>query len=117
MSAETAVQIAFAVGVVLVATTIAVALSGRGSRRELGAIAGLLGLAATGGWIVFALDVDGGTAVAAGGLTVCCAAEIGRASCRERVYSWAVGPPLKKTTVQFEENSRNRIATPIRRQQ
>jgi gas vesicle protein len=76
VSAETAVQITFAVGVVLVAATIAVALSGRGSRRELGAIAGLLGLAATGGWIVFALDVDRGTAVAAGGLTVCCAAAL-----------------------------------------
>src|SRR2546421_109451 len=76
MSAEPAVQIAFAVGVVLVAATIAVALSGRGSRRQLAAIAGLLGLAATGGWIVFALDVDRGTAVAAGGLTVCCAAAL-----------------------------------------
>src|SRR3989440_581144 len=76
MSAEPAVQTAFAVGVVLVAATIAVALSGRGSRRELRAIAGLLGLAATGGWIVFALDVDRGTAVAAGGLTVCCAAAL-----------------------------------------
>src|SRR2546421_8994112 len=76
MSAEPAVQIAFAVGVVLVAATIAVALSGRGSRRQLAAIAGLLGLAATGGWIVFVVDVDGGTAVAAGGLTVCCAAAL-----------------------------------------
>src|SRR2546423_3952045 len=76
MSAETAVQIAFAVGVVLVAATIAVALSGRGSRRQLAAIAGLLGVAATGGWVVFALDVDRGTAVAAGGLTVCFAAAV-----------------------------------------
>src|SRR5256714_12258418 len=76
MSAETAVQLAFAVGVVLAAATMAVALAGRGSRRQLAAIAGLLGLAATGGWIVFALDVDRGTAVAAGGLTVCCAAAL-----------------------------------------
>lgn len=76
MSAETAVQIAFAAGVVLVAAAIAAALSGRGSRRALAAIAVLLGLAATVGWIVFALDVDRGTAVAAGGLTVCCAAAL-----------------------------------------
>ncbi|OLB23546.1 MAG: hypothetical protein AUH17_06440 [Actinobacteria bacterium 13_2_20CM_68_14] len=76
MSSETAVQIAFAAGVVVVAATIATVLAGRGSRRELAGIAGLLGLAATGGWVVFALDVDRGTAVAAGGLTVCFAAAV-----------------------------------------
>jgi hypothetical protein len=71
VSSETAVQIAFAVGVVLVAAGVATALSGRSSRRVLAGIAALLGLAAIGGWVVFALDVDRGTAVAAGGLTVC----------------------------------------------
>jgi hypothetical protein len=76
VSAETAVQIAFAVGIVLVAAAIAAALSGRGSRRQLAVLAGLLGLAATAAWIVFALDVDRGTAVAAGGLTVCFAAAL-----------------------------------------
>jgi len=76
VSTETAVQIAFAAGVALVAAAIATALSGRGSRRELAAIAGLLGLAAAAGWAVFALDVDRGTAVAAGGLTVCFAAAL-----------------------------------------
>ena len=76
MSSETAVQIAFAAGVVVLAVAIAAALSGRGSRRELVGIAGLLGLAATGAWVVFALDVDRGTAVAAGGLTVCFAAAV-----------------------------------------
>ena len=76
MSAETAAQIAFAAGVVLVAAGVASALSGRGSRLELFGIAGLLGLAATAGWVVVALDVDRGTAVAAGGLTVCCAAAL-----------------------------------------
>src|SRR6202795_5369342 len=39
-------------------------------------IAGLLGLGATAGWVVFAFDVDRGTAVAAGGLTVCFAAAL-----------------------------------------
>jgi len=76
VSSETAVQIAFAAGVVVLAVAIAAALSGRGSRRELVGIAGLLGLAATGAWVVFALDVDRGTAVAAGGLTVCFAAAV-----------------------------------------
>jgi hypothetical protein len=76
VSSETAVQIAFAAGVVVLAATIATALAGRGSRRGLAGIAGLLGLAATGGWVVFALDVDRGTAVAAGGLTVCFAAAV-----------------------------------------
>jgi gas vesicle protein len=76
VSSETAVQIAFAAGVVVLAATIATALAGRGSRRDLAGIAGLLGLAATGGWVVFALDVDRGTAVAAGGLTVCFAAAV-----------------------------------------
>jgi gas vesicle protein len=74
VSAETAVQIVFAAGVVLVAAAIGVALSGRGTRRLLIGAAALLGLAATTGWVVFALDVDRGTAVAAGGLTVCFAA-------------------------------------------
>ncbi len=76
MSAETALQIAFAAGVVLVGAAIAGALSGRASRRFLAGAAGLLGLAATAGWIVFALDADRGTAVAAGGLTVCTVAAL-----------------------------------------
>jgi hypothetical protein len=76
VSAETAVQIGFAAGIVLVAVAIGLALSGRGSRRELAGIAGLLGLAAAGSWVVFALDVGRGTAVAAGGLTMCCAAAL-----------------------------------------
>lgn len=76
MSAETAVQIAFAAGVVLAAVAVGLALSGRASRRELAWIAGLLGLAAAASWVVVALDVDSGTAVAAGGLTVCCGAAL-----------------------------------------
>lgn len=76
MNAETAVQIAFAVGVLVVGSAIAAALSGRVSRRVLVGIAGLVGLAAVGSWIVFALDVERGTAVAAGGLTVCLAAAL-----------------------------------------
>src|SRR5205823_8611309 len=73
---ETAVQIAFAVGVLVVGSAIAGALSGRVARRVLVGIAGLVGLAAVGGWIVFALEVERGIAVAAGGLTVCFAAAL-----------------------------------------
>ena len=76
MAAETIVQIGFAVGVLLVGVAVAAALSGRGSQRMLAGITGLLGLGAVAGWVVFALDVDRGTAVAAGGLTVCFAAAL-----------------------------------------
>ena len=76
MSAETAVQIVFAAGVVVVAAAIAAALSGRTSRRLFMGVAVVVGLAAAGAWIVFALDVDRGIAVAAGGLTVCLAAAL-----------------------------------------
>jgi len=76
VTAETIVQIGFAVGVLLVAVAVAAALSGRGSQRMLAGIAGLLGLGAVAGWVVFALDVDRGTAVATGGLTVCFAAAL-----------------------------------------
>jgi len=76
VNAETAVQIAFAVGVLVVGSAIAGALSGRVARRVLVGIAGLVGLAAVGSWIVFALDVERGTAVAAGGLSVCLAAAL-----------------------------------------
>jgi len=76
VAAETIVQIGFAVGVLLVGVAVASALSGRGSQRMLAGITGLLGLGAVAGWVVFALDVDRGTAVAAGGLTVCFAAAL-----------------------------------------
>jgi len=76
VAAETIVQIGFAVGVLLVGVAVASALSGRGSQRMLAGITGLLGLGAVAGWVVFALDADRGTAVAAGGLTVCFAAAL-----------------------------------------
>jgi len=76
VSAETLVQIVFAAGVLVVAAAIAGALAGRTSRRVLAAGASLVGLAAVGAWVVFALDVDRGVAAAAGGLTVCLAAAL-----------------------------------------
>jgi hypothetical protein len=76
VSAETAVEIVFAAGVLVVAAAIGGALSGRTSRRVLAGGAALVGLAAAGAWVVFALDVDRSVAVAAGGLTVCLAAAL-----------------------------------------
>jgi hypothetical protein len=76
VSAETAAQIAFAASVIVVAAAIAGALSGWVARRVLVGVAGLVGLAAVGGWVVSALEVDRGTAVAAGGLSMCLAAAL-----------------------------------------
>jgi hypothetical protein len=76
VSAATAVEIAFAAGVVVVGAAVAAALSGRASRRMLLGAAGVVGLAAAAGWVVFALDTDRDTAVAAGGLTVCAVAAL-----------------------------------------
>jgi hypothetical protein len=73
VSSETAVQIAFAAAVVVAGAAVAAALAGRAQRRVLSGVATLLGIGAAAGWIVFALDTDSGTAVAAGGLTLCAA--------------------------------------------
>jgi hypothetical protein len=74
VSSETAVQIAFAAGVLVAGAAVAATLAGRAPRQVLAGLAALLGVGATTGWVVFALDIDSGTAVAAGGLTVCAAA-------------------------------------------
>jgi hypothetical protein len=74
VSSETAVQIAFAVGIVVAGAAVAATLTGKAPRRVLAGAAAALGIAAAAGWVVFALDVDSGTAIAAGGLTVCTAA-------------------------------------------
>ena len=73
VSSETAVQIAFAGAVVIVGAAVAATLLGRAPRRFLAGVAALLGIGAAAGWVVFALDTDSGTAVAAGGLTLCAA--------------------------------------------
>jgi hypothetical protein len=73
VSSETIVEIAFAAGVVVAASALAATLSGQASRRVLAAAATVLGIAAAAGWVVFAVDIHRGTAVAAGGLTVCAA--------------------------------------------
>jgi hypothetical protein len=73
VSSETAVQIAFAAAVVVAGAAVAATMAGRAPRRVLAGLAALLGIAAAVAWIVFALDTDSGTAVAAGGLTLCAA--------------------------------------------
>lgn len=76
VSSEIGVQIGFAAGVVVTGAAVAATLSGRAPRRLLVGVATLLGVASTGAWIAFALDVHRGTAVAAGGLVVCAAAAL-----------------------------------------
>ncbi len=73
MSSETAVQIAFAGAVVVAGAAVAATLAGHAPRRVVAGVAALLALGAAAGWVVFALDTDSGTAVAAGGLTLCAA--------------------------------------------
>ena len=73
MSSETVVEIAFAAAVVVAGAAVGATLAGRAPRRVLAGLAALLGIGAAAGWIVFALDTDSGTAVAAGGLTLCAA--------------------------------------------
>jgi hypothetical protein len=73
VSSETAVQIAFAAAVVVAGAAVAATLAGRAPRRVLAGVTALLGIGAAAGWVVFALDTDSGTAVAAGGLTLCAA--------------------------------------------
>jgi len=71
VTTETALQIAFAAGVVLAGGAIAAALFGRGPRSLPAGIAGLLGLGAAAAWVAFALDPSSGVAASATGLTVC----------------------------------------------
>jgi hypothetical protein len=73
VSSETAVQIAFAAAVVVAGAAVAATLAGRAPRRVLAGVTALLGIGAAAGWVVVAFDPDTGTAVAAGGLTLCAA--------------------------------------------
>ena len=73
MTTETALQIAFAAGVVLAGGAIAAALLGRGPRSLPAGIAVVLGLGSAAGWVAFALDPSAGVAASAVGLTVCLA--------------------------------------------
>ena len=71
VTTETALQIAFAAGVVLASGAVAAALLGRGPRSLPAGIAVLLGLGSAAGWVVFAFDPSSSAAASAVGLTVC----------------------------------------------
>jgi hypothetical protein len=82
MTAETAFQLAFAVGVLLAGATLAAAALGHASRKSITTVAGLLGSAAVAGWVAFALEPTADLAVAAGGLTACLLATLGALALR-----------------------------------
>ncbi len=77
MTRETTLDLVFAGGVVVAAASLAAAAVGRAPRSALLFLAGLLGLAATGGWVAFALRPSRELAVAAGGLTTTMLLELG----------------------------------------
>ena len=77
MHLETIAEAGFAAGVVLAAAAFGAAFLGRGGRRTLGALAALVGVGAAAAWVAFAFELDRETALAATGLTVCCAAVLG----------------------------------------
>src|SRR5436305_4016499 len=70
-------EVVFAVAVVVVFASAGAAVFGRVSRQALVALAGILGAAAMVAWVAVALDPSGGRAVAAGGITVCAALQLG----------------------------------------
>src|SRR5215210_8904973 len=82
---EEVFQLVFAGAVVAVFGSTAAALFGRVSRSVLVALTGVVGTAAACAWIAFALEPAPGLAVAAGGLTVCAALELGTLALRRLV--------------------------------
>src|SRR6266487_1747635 len=70
-------DLVFASAVLVVFGSAVAAVLGRASRSVLLTLAGLVTAAAAAGWVVFALSPDRELAVAAGGLTVCAALELG----------------------------------------
>src|SRR5438093_3195024 len=67
----------FAGAVLLLFGSAAAVLLGRVSRDSLLALGALVSAAAAAAWVVFALDPNSEIGVAAGGLTVCAAAQLG----------------------------------------
>jgi hypothetical protein len=70
-------ELVFAGAVVVVFGTAVAAVFGRVPRSTLVALAGIVGAAAAVAWVVFALDPSRELAVAAGGITVCAALQLG----------------------------------------
>jgi hypothetical protein len=74
---EEVLELVFAGAVVVVFASAVAAIFGRISRAALVWLSGLLGAAAAAGWAVFALEPSREVAVAAGGLTLCAALQLG----------------------------------------
>src|SRR5437660_3017868 len=74
---QTTLDLVFAGSIAVAALSLTAAALGRAPRTLLLALAGLIGAAATGAWVVFALHPGRGLAVAAGGLTTTMALELG----------------------------------------
>jgi hypothetical protein len=82
---EEVFELVFAGAVVAVFGSTAAALFDRVSRSVLLALTGLVGTAAAGAWVAFALKPAQSLAVAAGGLTVCAALQLGTIALRRLV--------------------------------
>ena len=87
MAVETAFQLAFAGGILLAAATLALAAIERIGARAILAITGLVGVAATAGWVAFALDPTRAAAIAAVGLTACVLAVVSALALRRALTS------------------------------
>ena len=96
-------ELVFAGAVVAVFASAAAAVSGRASRTLLVTLTWILALAAAAGWVVFALGPSSELAVAAAGLTVCAAFELGTIALYRLVARAAdVDRRLEDAEVRFE---------------
>ena len=77
LAVAVAFSIGFAVAILLLAASFAVAAGGRLSRRSAHGLAALTGSGAVAAWIALAFEPDLALAVAAAGLTVCAFAQLG----------------------------------------
>jgi hypothetical protein len=82
---EEVFELVFAAAVIAVFGSTAAAVFGRISRSALLALTGLVAAAAAVAWVAFALEPTRGLALAAGGLTVCAALQLGTLALRRLV--------------------------------
>ena len=85
MGAAEVFEVVFAGAVVAVFASAGGALLGRLSRTALLAVATLVGIASAAAWVAFALDSSRELALAAGGLTVCAALQLGMLALRRLI--------------------------------
>src|SRR5919202_3653215 len=77
MDVDTALEVAFAAGILVAAAALAAAFLGRAGKRALVAATTVVGVGAVAAWVGFASELDRESALAAAGLTVCFAACFG----------------------------------------